>query len=80
MYFSQEIDLFGEIAGISLSPDGDALFVGIADRTYGSLMQFRRARAGVFADPDCAPPPAGDRPLRAVARHAAPAEHASGLA
>ncbi|KAK4859762.1 hypothetical protein QYF36_011243 [Acer negundo] len=36
----QEIDLFGEIAGISFSPDTEALFVGIADRTYGSLLEF----------------------------------------
>ena len=38
----QEIDLFGEIAGISFSPDAEALFVGIADRTYGSLLEFNR--------------------------------------
>ncbi|CAN0824406.1 Uncharacterized WD repeat-containing protein C2A9.03 [Linum grandiflorum] len=38
----QEIDLFGEIAGISFSPDSESLFVGIADRTYGSLLEFRR--------------------------------------
>ncbi|CAA0840460.1 Transducin/WD40 repeat-like superfamily protein, partial [Striga hermonthica] len=37
---SQEIDLFGEIAGISFSPDTEALFVGISDRTYGSLLEF----------------------------------------
>ncbi|CAA2982296.1 uncharacterized WD repeat-containing -like isoform X2 [Olea europaea subsp. europaea] len=38
----QEIDLFGEIAGISFSPDSEALFVGVADRTYGSLLEFNR--------------------------------------
>ncbi|XP_042005905.1 uncharacterized WD repeat-containing protein C2A9.03-like isoform X2 [Salvia splendens] len=38
----QEIDLFGEIAGISFSPDADALFVGVSDRTYGSLLEFNR--------------------------------------
>ncbi|OEL36543.1 putative WD repeat-containing protein C2A9.03 [Dichanthelium oligosanthes] len=38
----QEIDIFGEIAGMSFSPDGEALFVGIADRTYGSLIEFSR--------------------------------------
>ncbi|GAB2271159.1 hypothetical protein Dimus_006005 [Dionaea muscipula] len=38
----QEIDLFGEIAGISFSPDTEALFVGVADRTYGSVMEFNR--------------------------------------
>lgn len=39
---SQEIDLFGEIAGISFSPDTEALFVGISDRTYGSLLEYNR--------------------------------------
>lgn len=39
---AQEIDMFGEIAGISFSPDADALFVGVADRTYGSLLEFKR--------------------------------------
>ncbi|XP_030481243.2 uncharacterized WD repeat-containing protein C2A9.03 isoform X2 [Cannabis sativa] len=38
----QEIDIFGEIAGISFSPDAEALFVGVADRTYGSLLEFNR--------------------------------------
>ncbi|XP_012838914.1 PREDICTED: uncharacterized WD repeat-containing protein C2A9.03 isoform X2 [Erythranthe guttata] len=40
----QEIDLFGEIAGISFSPDTEALFVGVSDRTYGSLLEFNRRR------------------------------------
>mmetsp|Transcript_39648 Transcript_39648/g.64310 ORF Transcript_39648/g.64310 Transcript_39648/m.64310 type:complete len:524 (+) Transcript_39648:196-1767(+) len=44
----QEIDLFGEIAGISFSPDDDALFIGISDRTYGSLMEFRRRNFGLL--------------------------------
>lgn len=38
----QEIDLFGEIAGVSFSPDTEALFIGVADRTYGSLLEFNR--------------------------------------
>lgn len=38
----QEIDMFGEIAGISFSPDTEALFVGVADRTYGSVLEFNR--------------------------------------
>ncbi|KAL4333473.1 hypothetical protein GQ457_07G023440 [Hibiscus cannabinus] len=52
----QEIDIFGEIAGISFSPDTEALFVGVADRTYGSLLEFNRRRrnnlfgASKFAD------------------------------
>ncbi|TQE09635.1 hypothetical protein C1H46_004728 [Malus baccata] len=38
----QEIDLFGEIAGISFSPDTEALFVGVADRAYGSVLEFNK--------------------------------------
>ncbi|XP_020250587.1 uncharacterized WD repeat-containing protein C2A9.03-like isoform X2 [Asparagus officinalis] len=47
---AQEIDLFGEIAGISFSPDTEALFVGIADRTYGSLLEFRRRHQYQYTD------------------------------
>ncbi|TVU25473.1 hypothetical protein EJB05_27971, partial [Eragrostis curvula] len=39
---SQELDFFGEISGMSFSPDTDTLFVGVWDRTYGSLLQFGR--------------------------------------
>lgn len=46
----QEIDLFGEIAGISFSPDTEALFIGIADRTYGSLLEYNRKRYGYYLD------------------------------
>ncbi|OVA03125.1 WD40 repeat [Macleaya cordata] len=46
----QEIDLFGEIAGISFSPDTEALFVGVADRTYGSLLEFNRRRYSHYFD------------------------------
>ncbi|OMO94267.1 hypothetical protein COLO4_16435 [Corchorus olitorius] len=46
----QEIDLFGEIAGISFSPDTEALFVGVADRTYGSLLEFNRKRYHQYLD------------------------------
>ncbi|CAD5185811.1 unnamed protein product, partial [Musa acuminata subsp. malaccensis] len=41
---SLAIDLFGEIAGLSFSPDADALFVGVADHTYGSLLEFSRRK------------------------------------
>ncbi|XP_038716134.1 uncharacterized WD repeat-containing protein C2A9.03-like isoform X1 [Tripterygium wilfordii] len=47
---SQEIDLFGEIAGISFSPDAEALFVGVADRTYGSLLEFKRKHHNQYLD------------------------------
>ncbi|KAF9610703.1 hypothetical protein IFM89_024142 [Coptis chinensis] len=36
----QEIDFFGEISGISLSPDDESLFVGVWDRTYASLLHY----------------------------------------
>jgi hypothetical protein len=36
----QEIDLFGEIGGISFSPDGYGFFLSVADVVYSSLMQF----------------------------------------
>jgi hypothetical protein len=39
----QEIDLFGELAGISFSSDSEALYVGVVDRTYGSLLEFKRS-------------------------------------
>lgn len=47
---AQEIDIFGEIAGVSFSPDAEALFVGVADRTYGSLLEFRRRRQYGYLD------------------------------
>uniref|UniRef100_A0ACD5WYY4 Uncharacterized protein n=1 Tax=Avena sativa TaxID=4498 RepID=A0ACD5WYY4_AVESA len=48
----QEIDLFGEIGGVSFSPDdgAEALFVGVADRTYGSLVEFRRRHRHGYLD------------------------------
>ncbi len=41
---AQMIDVFGEIAGVSFSPDNHALFLGIADRTYGKA-EGRRQKA-----------------------------------
>lgn len=46
----QEIDLFGEVAGVSFSPDSESLFVGVADRTYGSLLEFNRGHANTYLD------------------------------
>ncbi|KAF7842849.1 putative WD repeat-containing protein C2A9.03-like [Senna tora] len=40
----QEIDFFGEISGMSFSPDTESLFIGVWDRTYGSLLQYNRRR------------------------------------
>eukprot|EP00245_Coleochaete_scutata_P000350 TRINITY_DN1043_c0_g1_i1.p1 TRINITY_DN1043_c0_g1~~TRINITY_DN1043_c0_g1_i1.p1 ORF type:complete len:481 (+),score=80.33 TRINITY_DN1043_c0_g1_i1:88-1443(+) len=45
---SQEIDLFGEVAGISFSPDGESLYIGVADRTYGSLLEYNRHHSDTF--------------------------------
>ncbi|XP_020083335.1 uncharacterized WD repeat-containing protein C2A9.03-like isoform X2 [Ananas comosus] len=47
---AQEIDLFGEIAGQSFSPDSEAFFVGVADRTYGSLIEFNRRHSYQYLD------------------------------
>ena len=38
----QEIDFFGEIAGIAFSPEADSLFVGVSDLTYASMIQYER--------------------------------------
>jgi hypothetical protein len=48
---SQEIDLFGEIAGVSFSPDARKLSIGVADMTYSSLVQFDRYQAGSLPRP-----------------------------
>ncbi|GJN29525.1 hypothetical protein PR202_gb17753 [Eleusine coracana subsp. coracana] len=37
----QEIDFFGEVSGITLSPDDESLFIGVCDRVYASLLQYR---------------------------------------
>ncbi|KAJ6832335.1 putative WD repeat-containing protein-like [Iris pallida] len=46
----QELDFFGEISGMSFSPDTEALYVGIWDRTYGSLLQYNRCRNYLYLD------------------------------
>ncbi|ONK79284.1 uncharacterized protein A4U43_C01F4810 [Asparagus officinalis] len=46
----QELDFFGEISGMAFSPDTEALFVGIWDRTYGSLLQYTRSRTYTYLD------------------------------
>ncbi|CAN6172713.1 unnamed protein product [Urochloa humidicola] len=47
----QEIDFFGEVSGITLSPDDESLFVGVCDRVYASLMQYRMKHAFDYLDP-----------------------------
>ncbi|KAF8391719.1 hypothetical protein HHK36_024028 [Tetracentron sinense] len=46
----QEIDFFGEISGVSFSPDTESLFIGVWDRTYGSLLQYGRCRNYSYLD------------------------------
>uniref|UniRef100_A0A6V7QXG1 Uncharacterized protein n=1 Tax=Ananas comosus var. bracteatus TaxID=296719 RepID=A0A6V7QXG1_ANACO len=46
----QELDFFGEISGMSFSPDTEALFVGVWDRTYGSLLEYSRIRNYTYLD------------------------------
>ena len=46
----QEIDFFGEISGVSFSPDTESLFIGVWDRTYGSLLQYSRNRSLSYLD------------------------------
>ena len=36
----QEVDLFGEVGGISFSPDGSSFFISIADVVYSSLQEY----------------------------------------
>ncbi|XP_021774028.1 uncharacterized WD repeat-containing protein C2A9.03-like isoform X2 [Chenopodium quinoa] len=46
----QEVDFFGEISGISFSPDTESLFIGVWDRTYGSLLEYSRRRNYSYLD------------------------------
>ncbi|KAI3820430.1 hypothetical protein L1987_07977 [Smallanthus sonchifolius] len=46
----QEIDFFGEISGTSFSPDTESLFIGVWDRTYGSLLELGRRHNNFYLD------------------------------
>lgn len=46
----QEMDFFGEISGVSLSPDDESIYIGIWDRTYASLLQYNRRRTYEYLD------------------------------
>tara|TARA_R110002050_G_scaffold279832_1_gene426636 strand:- start:1724 stop:2032 length:309 start_codon:yes stop_codon:yes gene_type:complete len=35
----QELEFFGEVSGVSFSPDSTRLFVGIADVAYGKISE-----------------------------------------
>ncbi|KAJ3383797.1 hypothetical protein HDU84_003400 [Entophlyctis sp. JEL0112] len=43
---SQVVDFFGEISGISFTPDGGSiLYVGVSDDMYGSILEFGRRKS-----------------------------------
>jgi WD40 repeat protein len=44
---SQLIDFFGEISGISFTPDDESLYIGNSDRALGGLLEFEKANEGV---------------------------------
>ncbi|KAF8402249.1 hypothetical protein HHK36_013201 [Tetracentron sinense] len=46
----QEVDFFGEISGVSLSPDAESLFIGVWDRTYASMLQYSRRHTYKYLD------------------------------
>ncbi|XP_076917945.1 putative WD repeat-containing protein C2A9.03 [Bidens hawaiensis] len=46
----QEIDFFGEIAGVSLSPDDESLFIGVFSEDCGSLLQFNKRHSYMYLD------------------------------
>ncbi|XP_076901806.1 putative WD repeat-containing protein C2A9.03 [Bidens hawaiensis] len=46
----QEIDFFGEISGVSFSPDTESLFIGVWDRTYGGLLELGRRHNNFYYD------------------------------
>jgi len=50
---AQTIDLFGEVSGVSFSPDGERLYIAVADITYSSAIQFdKQSRGGGGGDDD----------------------------
>ena len=42
----QTLDVFGEIAGVDFTPDGQNLFVGVHDSARGGIMEFERCGFG----------------------------------
>lgn len=46
----QEIDLFGEIAGIALTPCAEGLYIAVSDRTYSSLIEYERKTSSPLSD------------------------------
>lgn len=46
----QEIDLFGEIAGIALTPSAEAFYIAVNDRTYSSLLEYERRTSSLISE------------------------------
>ncbi|KAJ0557901.1 putative transcription factor WD40-like family [Helianthus annuus] len=46
----QEIDLFGEMAGVSLSPDDETLYIGVPNWIYSSLLQYNKRHRYGYLD------------------------------
>ena len=42
----QTLDVFGEIAGVDFTPDGQTLFIGVHDWARGGIMEFERCGFG----------------------------------
>ena len=47
---SQEIDFFGELTGISFSPDTESLFIGVQEVSYGFLLEYNRRHEYFYLD------------------------------
>lgn len=61
----QTIDFFGDIAGISMPPDGSALYIANQDHKYGGLMEFERNWTGIHQ---------GSRPSERMFKHRRPSD------
>ncbi|KAJ0771736.1 putative transcription factor WD40-like family [Helianthus annuus] len=46
----QEIDLFGEMAGVSLSPDDETLYIGVPNWIYSRLLQYNKRHRYGYLD------------------------------
>ncbi|MFS8011358.1 putative transcription factor WD40-like family [Helianthus anomalus] len=46
----QEIDLFGEMAGVSLSPNDETLYIGVSNWIYSSLLQYNKRHRYGYLD------------------------------
>ncbi|XP_006346240.1 uncharacterized WD repeat-containing protein C2A9.03-like [Solanum tuberosum] len=46
----QEIDFFGEISGVSFSPDTESLFIGVKSSAWNGLLEFGRRHNNSYLD------------------------------